>query len=95
MIALAEDRIKEIEQAVTTPLVLHGCSGIPAEQIQRAISLRVSKINVNTELALAASKKIAELLQNTQQIQLEKLMEEAQESMITVMKSFFKLMNSL
>ncbi|MBE9388590.1 class II fructose-bisphosphate aldolase [Vagococcus salmoninarum] len=31
------------------PLVLHGGSGIPLEQVQKAISLGVSKINVNTE----------------------------------------------
>ncbi|MFV0479221.1 MAG: class II fructose-1,6-bisphosphate aldolase [Anaerorhabdus sp.] len=34
------------------PLVLHGGSGIPADQIAKAISLGVSKINVNTELQL-------------------------------------------
>jgi fructose-bisphosphate aldolase class II len=31
------------------PLVLHGGTGIPAEMIQKAISLGVAKINVNTE----------------------------------------------
>ena len=31
------------------PLVLHGGTGIPAEMIQKAISLGVCKINVNTE----------------------------------------------
>ncbi|MBE5944844.1 MAG: class II fructose-1,6-bisphosphate aldolase [Lachnospiraceae bacterium] len=35
------------------PLVLHGGTGIPAEMIQKAISLGVSKINVNTECQLA------------------------------------------
>lgn len=35
------------------PLVLHGGTGIPAEMIQRAISLGVSKINVNTECQLS------------------------------------------
>lgn len=41
-------------QAATNgkPLVLHGGSGIPADQIAKAISLGVSKINVNTELQL-------------------------------------------
>ena len=34
------------------PLVLHGGTGIPAEMIQKAISLGVSKINVNTECQL-------------------------------------------
>ncbi len=35
------------------PLVLHGGTGIPAHMVQRAISMGVSKINVNTELQLA------------------------------------------
>ena len=33
--------------------MLHGGTGIPAEMIQKAISLGVSKINVNTECQLA------------------------------------------
>ena len=35
------------------PLVLHGGTGIPTDQIKKAISLGVSKINVNTECQLA------------------------------------------
>ena len=35
------------------PLVLHGGTGIPAEMIKKAISLCVSKINVNTECQLS------------------------------------------
>ena len=35
------------------PLVLHGGTGIPADMIAKAISLGVSKINVNTECQLA------------------------------------------
>ena len=35
------------------PLVLHGGTGIPAEMIKKAISLGVSKINVNTECQLS------------------------------------------
>ncbi|MDI6452177.1 class II fructose-1,6-bisphosphate aldolase [Peloplasma aerotolerans] len=35
------------------PLVLHGGTGIPEEMVKKAISLGVSKINVNTELQLA------------------------------------------
>ena len=37
----------------TMPLVLHGGTGIPADMIKKAISLGVSKINVNTECQLA------------------------------------------
>ena len=35
------------------PLVLHGGTGIPADMIKKAISLGVSKINVNTECQLS------------------------------------------
>ena len=45
------------------PLVLHGGTGIPDEMIQKAISLGVAKINVNTECQLsfaAATRKYIE-----------------------------------
>ena len=41
------------EKVGEMPLVLHGGTGIPADMIQKAISLGVSKINVNTECQLA------------------------------------------
>lgn len=37
----------------TMPLVLHGGSGIPEEQVRKAIDLGVTKVNVNTECQLA------------------------------------------
>ena len=37
----------------TMPLVLHGGTGIPADMIKKAITLGVSKINVNTECQLS------------------------------------------
>lgn len=47
----ALDAIQELTG--DTPLVLHGGTGIPAEMIQKAINLGVSKINVNTECQLS------------------------------------------
>ncbi len=41
------------EKTGDMPLVLHGGTGIPADMIKKAISLGVSKINVNTECQLA------------------------------------------
>ncbi|MEE1358126.1 MAG: class II fructose-1,6-bisphosphate aldolase [Clostridia bacterium] len=41
------------EKTGAMPLVLHGGTGIPADMIKKAISLGVSKINVNTECQLA------------------------------------------
>ena len=41
------------EKVGDMPLVLHGGTGIPTDQIKKAISLGVAKINVNTECQLA------------------------------------------
>ena len=46
--------LAEIEKKTNPmPLVLHGGTGIPEDMIKKAISLGVSKINVNTECQLA------------------------------------------
>ncbi|MGL5311781.1 MAG: ketose-bisphosphate aldolase, partial [Peptostreptococcaceae bacterium] len=51
---LSFDALEAINNATgTMPLVLHGGTGIPADMIQKAISLGVSKINVNTECQLS------------------------------------------
>ena len=48
---LSFDALQAIKEKVgDLPLVLHGGTGIPVDQIQKAISLGVSKINVNTDL---------------------------------------------
>ena len=48
------DTLEAINNATgDMPLVLHGGTGIPADMIQKAISLGVSKINVNTECQLS------------------------------------------
>ena len=61
---LSFDVLEKIDaQTGDTPLVLHGGSGIPLEQVKKAITLGVSKINVNTELQLvfaAATRKYIE-----------------------------------
>ncbi len=44
------ERLEEIKDAVgKLPLVLHGGTGIPEEQVKKAIERGVSKININTE----------------------------------------------
>lgn len=43
------DRIKEIRSRVTIPLVMHGSSDIPEEQLKEAVNLGMSKFNVATE----------------------------------------------
>ncbi len=60
---LSFDTLEAIKTATgNIPLVLHGGSGIPVEQTQKAISLGVSKINVNTELQLANAAALREFV---------------------------------
>lgn len=47
------DRLSEVNDISSVPLVLHGGSGIPGDMIQKAISLGIRKINVATEIRLA------------------------------------------
>ena len=42
------DRLAEVNEAVSVPLVLHGGSGIPLEDIRRAIKNGINKVNVGT-----------------------------------------------
>ena len=57
-------RLDEINHAVNgKPLVLHGGSGIPFEQVHKAITLGVSKVNVKTELQLEFAKATREYIE--------------------------------
>src|SRR5690625_2338227 len=59
---LGFDRMEEVMNLTNVPLVLHGGTGIPTEDIQRAISLGTAKINVNTENQMAQAKTVREVL---------------------------------
>lgn len=47
------DRIKAIKDKLGIPLVLHGSSGVPADAIEKAVSLGINKINIDTDLRIA------------------------------------------
>ncbi len=50
------ERLVEIKNAVKKPIVLHGGSGVPDDQIVEAIACGVAKINVDTELRQSFTK---------------------------------------
>ena len=41
-------RLSEVHRAIETPLVLHGGTGIPEEDVRHAIQLGISKVNIGT-----------------------------------------------
>ncbi len=59
---LGFDEMKEISELTGAPIVLHGGSGIPTHQIQKAIELGHAKINVNTECQLAWTAAVREVI---------------------------------
>ena len=46
---LAMKRLQEINKAIDTPLVLHGGTGIPEDQLKQSFKLGINKLNLATE----------------------------------------------
>ena len=55
-------RLKTIAGMVDVPLVLHGASGVDAEDVQKCIDLGITKVNVATELKIAYANALKEVL---------------------------------
>ncbi len=55
------ERLKTIKDRIKIPVVLHGASGVPDEDVKRAILLGVNKVNVNTDFQQAFNSKIREI----------------------------------
>lgn len=60
------DILKSINEKLSIPLVLHGGSGTPEEDIKACIQNGIAKINVNTEISNYTIEKSAELLSSKQ-----------------------------
>ena len=54
------ERLAEIKDIVDIPLVLHGASGVPVEQVKKAIELGITKVNIATELKMPFAEKLRE-----------------------------------
>ncbi len=55
-------RLQKIRDQVDVPLVLHGASGVPEDAIQKAISIGICKINIDTDLRQAFTAAIKQVL---------------------------------
>lgn len=81
------ERLKEIREVVDIPLVLHGASGIPNEDVRKTISLGISKVNIATELKIPFSNELRKyLIEHPQENDPRKYMKDAKESMSNVVK---------
>ena len=58
------DLLKEIKSRVSIPLVLHGGSGNPDDEIREAARIGINKINISTDIKVAYHDKMREVLGN-------------------------------
>lgn len=56
------DRLSEIREVVSVPLVLHGASGVPDEAVAESIRRGICKVNYATELRIAYSNGVKKVL---------------------------------
>ena len=76
------DRLKEIRSKVDIPLVLHGSSGVAYDDLRKAISLGISKINIDTDVRIAFTKGVSDAIKsNPDEFDPRKLMGPAREVM--------------
>ncbi|MFF1596029.1 ketose-bisphosphate aldolase [Streptomyces mirabilis] len=60
--ALDHDRLKRLAAALGVPLVLHGSSGVPGDELAAAVAGGIAKVNVGTALNIAMTGAIREFL---------------------------------
>lgn len=85
------DLLERIGKVVEIPLVLHGGSGTPDEKIKQAIELGIGKINVNTEVSMAAVSHLQNYFESKEMVHLSSVMADMQQSIEPVMTKFVKL----
>ncbi len=94
--ALNINRIKEIHDAVSIPLVLHGASGNSDEDIKAAISAGISVVHVNTELRRAwIDAEKAHIAAHPDDVAPYKLLAESKEAVKSVVLQKLKVFNNL
>ena len=90
------DRIKAIMELVDVPLVLHGSSGVPEESLRRAISLGITKINIDTDVRATFAKGVKEfLLENPDEIDPRKILGPARKAMKEAIKKKIEIFGSV
>ena len=57
------ERLSQIREVVSIPLVLHGTSGIPDEDVKECIRRGICKVNYATDLRIAFTEGVKEVLE--------------------------------
>jgi len=86
-------RLQEIHDAVSVPLVFHGCTGLKDEDYQRASVLGVKKFNIGTKLIMAFQEALrGEVLRNEKTLLM--CLKEGTDAVYKAVKDRIKILNS-
>lgn len=88
-------RLEKIRELTRIPIVLHGSSGVPEDQIRRAIQLGVRKVNIDTnirEAFVAAMRGV--LAENPREIDPRKVLGPAREAAVAVIREKIRIFGS-
>jgi len=89
------ERVQQIQNVVDVPLVLHGSSGVPDEDLTKISKMRFGKINIGTVLKTVYVDRIRKILQEQPQLKDQiKLLQEASIAVTEMVKHKIRLLNS-
>ncbi len=89
------ERLQTIKALIPdTPIVLHGASGIPEEDIIKSTKLGVNKINIDTDIRLAFTDAIREFVATSDAFDPRKVMAPAKEAMKAVVMGKIEMFGS-
>jgi ketose-bisphosphate aldolase len=90
------ERLEKIAQLTNTPLVMHGGTGVPQDQIKKAISLGISKINFSTLLRKSFIDRMKEYLaENPDDLMTMNILGEASKAMKQSVKEMMEMCGSV
>lgn len=89
------DLLAEVRKRTDIPLVLHGASGVPDDQIKKAIKMGINKINVGTAIKVAFTGAIKEMAKKNPDVtDVRKLLTPGIEAVQKVVEKKLKLFGS-
>lgn len=89
------DRLHKIKELVKIPIVLHGSSGVSDESVQRAVSLGVCKVNIDTNIREAFVGEMRRRMeQNPNEIDPRKLLGPARDAVVAIIREKIRVFGS-
>lgn len=86
--------LKQLRERINIPLILHGGSDISEEDIKKAVSMGICKVNVNTEIRMAFANGLREVLKDKDIHKPYEIMKPVEEKITDVVKNKIEMFGS-